>query len=247
MRTTFGTIFAVSVAATLAFAQFGFGQTVTSTLTGAITDKTGAAVPGAAITITNQLSGDVRKTNTNGSGYYSIPALPAATYGLIVESSGFQRAELKGIVLNSADSRNVDVILQVGSIAETVEVSDHADQLAVADSGEKSQTLDTQTLQSIAVVGRSAAEFLKIMPGMTQIGGITNAPAYTGEVIGINGAGNAGRQSALGAFNANGTPTSSTEITSDGAHTADPGCNCATPVNPNPEMQQEVHVLQAAF
>jgi hypothetical protein len=224
-----------------------FGQTVTSTLTGTVTDASGSAVPNASITLTNEGSGDVRKTSTNGAGYWSVPAIPAATYTITVESQGFQRTEQKGVTLNSAESRNVNMSMTVGSVSETVEVSGAVDQLAVVNSGEKSQTLDTETLQNIAVVGRSSAEFLKIMPGAAPIGGVTNAAAFTGEVIGINGSGNAGRQSAVGAFNINGTPTNTTEITSDGAHTADPGCNCATPVNPNPEMQQEVHVLQAAF
>ena len=223
------------------------GQTVTATLTGTITDSSGAAIPNAALTLTNQLSRDVRKTVSNGAGYYSLPAIPAATYALIVEAGGFQKSEVKGVVLNSAEQRNVNVSLQVGSISETVEVKASADQLEFVNSGEKSQVLDTDQLQHIAVVGRSAAEYLKIMPGVTQATGVTNAAGFTGEVIGINGTGNAGRQSAVGAFSTNGTPTQATEITSDGAHTSDPGCNCGTPVNPNPEMLQEVHVLQSAF
>jgi hypothetical protein len=94
-------------------------------------------------------------------------------------------------------------------------------------------------------VGRSAAEFIKIMPGFAQAGnGATNAPGYDGQVMGINGNGNAGRQSALGYFSANGTPLNSTEIVSDGAHVSDPGCNCATPVNPNADMIQEVAQLE---
>ena len=75
------------------------------------------------------------------------------------------------------------------------------------------QVLDTQTLQSIAIVGRSAAEFMKIMPGMASTNGVTNAPRFSGQVIGINGSGNAGSQSAVGAFSANGTPTASTGST----------------------------------
>ena len=247
MRRQFKTVAAFVAVALLAAAPRGLSQTVTATLTGTITDSSGAAIPDASVILTNQLSGDIRKTVSNAAGYYSIPAIPAATYGLTVEANGFQKAQLAGIILNSADQRNVNVTLQVGSVSETVEVSAAAGQLEVINSGEKAQVLDTQTLQNIAVVGRSAAEFLKIMPGVAPATGVTNAPGFTGEVIGINGSGNAGRQSAIGAFTANGTPTASTEITSDGAHTSDPGCNCATPVNPNPEMLQEVHVLQAAF
>jgi hypothetical protein len=227
--------------------QAALGQTVTATLTGTVVDASGASVPEANVTLTNTLSGNVRKTVTNAAGYYALPAIPAGTYSVIVEAKGFQRSEVKDFALNSADERKIDVTMTVGAVSETISVTASAEQVAVS-SGEKAQVLDTQILQNVAVVGRSAAEFLKVLPGMTQTGnGVTNAPGYSGEVIGINGNGNAGKQSALGNFSANGTPTASMEIMSDGAHVSDPGCNCATPVNPNAEMIQEVKVLQAAF
>ena len=152
----------------LAVVSIGFGQTVTSTLTGTVSDASGAAVPNAALVLTNQLSGDVRRTTTNAAGYYTLPAIPASTYSLSVESSGFQKSEMKGIVLNAGDSRNVDMRLQVGAVTESVEVAAGVEQVAI-NTGEKSQVLDSETLQSIAIVGRSSAEFLKIMPGMRQL------------------------------------------------------------------------------
>ena len=225
----------------------GLGQTVTATLTGTVTDASGSAVPGAAVTLTNELSGDVRKTATSAVGYYSLPAIPAGTYSLSLEASGFQRYDVKGIVLNTSEERAVNVPMQVGSVNQAVEVSAAASQIETVTTGAQATTLSTKELQNVAIVGRSAAEYLKIMPGMASTNGTTNAPRFSGQVIGINGSGNAGTQSAVGGFSANGTPTASTEITSDGAHTSDPGCNCATPVNPNPEMLQEVHVLTTSF
>jgi hypothetical protein len=223
------------------------GQTSTATLTGTVTDASGSLVPGANITLTNEASGDVRKSQTNNAGFYTIAAVPVGTYSVTIEATGFQKQVNKGIVLQSGDKVNLDSALQVGSTSETVEVTATAESLTV-DSGEKTAVLTQQALQSIATVGSSAAEFLKIMPGMAQTAnGVSNAPAYSGETMGINGSGNAGRQSALGTFSANGTPTASMEITSDGAHVSDPGCNCATPVNPNGEMVQEVRVMTSAF
>jgi hypothetical protein len=223
------------------------GQTVTATLSGTVTDSSGSTIPNASITLINELSGDLRKTNTSGAGYYAFPAVPVGSYSLTVENGGFKTSETKGIVLNASDQRAVNVTLEVGAVSEKIEVSADAGQIDTVATGAKSQTLDTAALQNIAIVGRSAAEFLKIMPGMAGTNGTTNAPRFGGQVVGINGTGNAGQQSALGSFAANGTPTSSVEITADGAHTSDPGCNCATPVNPNPEMLQEVHVLTTSF
>jgi hypothetical protein len=238
---------AVLLATTTIFGSLAFGQAVTATLTGTITDSSSAAVPSAAITLTNELSGDVRKSVSNSAGYYTFAAVPAGSYMLTIEAKGFAKEEQKGIVLSASQSRDVDMTLKVGSVSETVEVTTAIDQLATVDSGEKSQNLDTATLENIAIVGQSAGEFMKILPGMTAINNTVNRPGFSGEFIGINGSGSAGGQSAVGQFTVNGSPDRSTEITSDGAHVSDPGCNCGTPVNPNPSMIQEVHVLQAAF
>ena len=72
-------------------------------------------------------------------------------------------------------------------------------------------------------------------------------PNFNGEVIGINGNGEGGQQSAIGNYSANGTGRNALDITIDGAHASDPGCNCATSVNPNPDMVEEFKVLQSNF
>src|SRR5262249_45206243 len=132
--------------------------------------------------------------------------------------------------------------------SQKIEVTSAMDIVTPVDSGEKADVLQTKQLQDFSVVGRSAAEFIKILPGMAQSGnGVTNRPGFDGQVIGINGNGAGGHQSALGYYAANGTPTNSMEITADGSHVSDPGCNCATPVNPNTDMIQEMKVQTSNF
>jgi hypothetical protein len=229
-------------------APLGFGQAVTATLTGTVSDSSGSVVPKVSVILTNEASGDIRRTNTSSVGYYSFPAVLAGSYKLTIEAQGFQKFEQTGIACNGADRRNIDVVLQLGSLSQTVEVQTIGETITPVDSGEKAQTLNLAVLQNIALVGPSAAEFLKILPGITQASnGVYNRPAYDGHVIGINGTGDSGNQSALGNFAANGTPVNSTDITADGAHVADPGCNCATPVNPHPEMIQEMKVLTSNY
>jgi hypothetical protein len=197
----------------------------------------------------NEDSGDTRRTVTNNEGYFTIAAVFAATYTVTVEAQGFTKLERTGIVLNPGDKRHLsDLILQVGGTAETVTVTSTPATITTVDSGEKSSVITAAQLQNIAVVGRSAAELIKILPGMAPTGsGIENKPGFSGEVIGINGNGDGGRQSALGYYSANGTRTASMDIVTDGAHTSDPGCNCATPVNPNVDMLQEFKVLQSNY
>src|SRR5204863_4120800 len=100
-----------------------FGQAITATLTGTVRDGTGSVVANASITLKNEASGDVRKTVTNGEGYYSIPSIPSGSYTLTIETAGFQTLEQKGIVFTSAEKRNVDATLQVGATTQTVEVT----------------------------------------------------------------------------------------------------------------------------
>ena len=114
---------------------------------------------------------------------------------------------------------------------------------APVDSGEKSSTLTTKELQNFVQMGSNAAEFIKIMPGFGISNGTSNKANYNGETIGINGNGDAGSQSPLnGAYSYNGLPSNSLDITADGAHVSDPGCNCDTPVNPNSDMISEFKV-----
>lgn len=239
---------ALLVLCLLASAFTAYPQSITGTLTGTVTDPSGAVIPQANIVLTNTDSRDVRRTITNTEGYFSFAAVPAGNYELRVEAAGFQAYLQKGIPFNGADKRNVDVQLQVGAANQQVEVIAAGAILATVDSGEKADVLNTKQLQDFSVVGRSAAEFIKILPGMAQSGnGATNRPGFDGQVLGINGNGDAGHQSALGYYSANGTPTNTMEITADGAHVSDPGCNCATPVNPNTDMIQEFKVLTSNF
>jgi hypothetical protein len=224
-------------------------QSIFATLTGTVADSSGAVVPGAAITLTNVGSRDVRKTVSNQDGYYTFASIPTGTYNLLVEAKGFQSFEETGIAFTGAEKRNVNSILQIGTAATEVHVVGVADIVAPVDSGEKSSTLTEKQLQDFSAVGRNAAEFIKVMPGFAIAGtGTENRAGFTGEVIGINGNGDGGSQSALnGAFSASGLPINTLDITSDGAHVSDPGCNCATPVNPNTDMIQEFKVLTSNF
>ena len=86
------------------------------------------------------------------------------------------------------------------------------------------------------------------MPGFGIQNGTSNAANYNGQTIGINANGDAGSQSPLNnAYSYNGLPSNTLDITADGAHVSDPGCNCDTPVNPNSDMISEIQVKMSNF
>ncbi|MCW5979976.1 MAG: carboxypeptidase regulatory-like domain-containing protein [Bryobacteraceae bacterium] len=224
-------------------------QQITGTLTGIVSDPSGASIPGAAVTMTNENSGDIRRSETNEEGYFSITGVMPGTYTVRIEHSGFNTYQAEKVPFTAGDRRTLGrITLDVARAAEEVTVTAVVSELTPIESGEKSVVLTAKQFNDVAVVGRSAAEYVKILPGMATISSnIENRPGFNGETIGINGNGDAGKQSMIGNVSANGTRAAALDITADGAHVSDPGCNCATPVNPNPEMIAEFKVQQSNF
>jgi hypothetical protein len=91
-------------------------------ISGTVTDSSGAAIPGATVTVTNTATRGTRTTTTNGQGLYSFPALPPGSYELKVELQGFKTAEIRSFKVDVQQTVRVDVPLQVGALDETVTV-----------------------------------------------------------------------------------------------------------------------------
>lgn len=232
---------AVLITFALPFQPAAVAQTTSATLTGTVFDASGAVVANANVTLKNEASGDARTTVSNAEGYFTFAAVPPATYSVFVEKDGFATWEAKGIVLTADDKRNVGGIkLKPGSKTETVVVEASDTQITPTDSGEKSTLINQHILQNVAIVGQNAAEFIKIMPGMAFTGGVVNQSSYAAsdERTGTG---------PVGSFSANGTRTAALDITSDGAHIIDPGCNCGQAMNTNADMTAELKVMTSNF
>ena len=224
----------------------GRAQGLTGQLSVAVTDPSGAVVPEAGIVLTDESSGSVRRSTSNSEGVAVFVGVPPGTFTVSVESPGLAKWERTGLELRLGEKRTLSVRLNVAGLSEEVAVTAAAARIPI-DSGEKSATLTADQIENITILGRSAAELLRVLPGLTPVTGTNNRPAFSGEVIGIASYGDGGPQSALSHYSANGSTTYALDIQVDGAAGADVGCNCATPVNPNPEFTQEFKVLQSNF
>src|SRR4051794_19967060 len=91
-------------------------------ITGTVTDSSGAAIPGASVTVTNTATRGTRETTTNADGLYTFPAVPPGSYELRVELQGFKTAEIPTFKVDVQRTVRVDVRLQVGALNETVTV-----------------------------------------------------------------------------------------------------------------------------
>ena len=152
---------------TLAFvflAAFVFGQSTRATLTGRVTDPTGAIVPHAKIVITNTQTGVKTVVMSNNAGLYTAPFLSPGDYEINVTRVGFRNYLHTGLVLQTQQTVTENIVLQVGSVNETVTV--HAGtpliDMATANSG---QELSSEEVEELPSNGRSPMGFAHLLYG----------------------------------------------------------------------------------
>src|SRR5262249_13177221 len=93
-----------------------------ATLEGRIADQQGALIPGASVEVTSELTGVKQQTSSNEQGAWSIRFLNPGTYTVSIRLPGFRTFEQHGIVLQVADSKHVDGVLELGNVTETLTV-----------------------------------------------------------------------------------------------------------------------------
>jgi hypothetical protein len=148
-----------------------YGQEIRGSIVGNVTDPTHAAIPGAQITVRNEGTGIEYKTTTDTTGTYTVPDLLAGTYTVIAVKEGFKAYQATGVRLLSSQTARQDVVLQVGTIMQKVEVTAHA-QLVQTDSPTVGGTLQVRELTDLPFMTTTTDGLMNLVPGMSQ--GITN-------------------------------------------------------------------------
>ena len=151
-----------------------FGQSERGTIVGTVRDPTGATVPDARVTLTQTSTNQVTSVVTSRSGEFVAPSLPSGVYSVKVESSGFRPAQLSGLTLDAASTARADVVLEVGSTQQVVEVQATAVQLHTEDA-KTSVTITNKLVDDLPlVVGgavRSPFDLAALTPEAKNIGG----------------------------------------------------------------------------
>lgn len=135
------------------------------TISGEVLDPSGAFVPGAKVQVNAASIGLARQTTTNEAGYFTVPTLPAAEYSIHVEAQGFKSLLRDGIRLDTDQVATFKLQLEVGQLAETVEVTADAPMVETSN-GEVARTVTQAQLQNFALPGRNPFYMLGIMPGV---------------------------------------------------------------------------------
>src|SRR5882762_222010 len=117
----------------LTCASVVLAQSERGTISGTILDSSGAVIPQAKIIITNTATNVVVNLTTNGVGEYTAASVAVGSYNILVQKEGFRPAELKGLGVDAATSVRADVILEIGTSQQVVEVQASAVQLHTED------------------------------------------------------------------------------------------------------------------
>jgi hypothetical protein len=161
-------IIRISVAVALAvICTTGFAQTGTSNITGSVIDGTGAVVPGATVTATNEATGVKSTQTTTDSGVYAFSALPVGNYTITVEKQGFKTLLKTNNALEVGTPLTVDVSLEVGSVEEKVTVVGGEEQLNTANAT-IGNVVEQKAIETLPLNGRNPLTLLLLEPGVTQ-------------------------------------------------------------------------------
>jgi hypothetical protein len=218
----------LSIAAVLSLCFFfganGFTQVINATLSGTVSDTSGALIPGVEITATHTGTGIVSNSVTNESGTYRFASLQPGPYRVGALLPGFQ-AQTFQVTLGTSQQIRQNFTLQVGAVTQAVEVSVAADELLTAVSSSVGRALSEAQVMDLPLVGRNVMDLATIMPGVVGTGG--SGTTFAG--INAGGSGNVNLQ--LDGVTVN-----------NGRYGQ--GLNSATLVNP--DMVEEVRVVVAA-
>ena len=203
----------------------------TASISGAVTDPSGAVIPNASVTLTQQETGSTQKTTTNGDGLYNIPGLAVGHYSLTVKAPGFTAYERTGIVVNVAIPVREDVHLTVGTNSQTVTVQASALQVQ-SESNEVSTLISGQQVRNIATNGRNITSLVTLGTGVSG-----NLPSFNGVMA----------QTSTATISFNGMRPDHNNFLIDGGEVYDRGSGGKLGALPSPDAISQFQVMASNY
>ena len=207
-------------------------QELEATLTGTVTDATGAVISHAAISLTlNGVGAQARVVHSSDSGTYTATNLPAGDYTVTISAPNFETFSDRNVVLNVAQKRTVNAELKTGSQTETVTVEDHPVALET-ESSSQAGTISGEQLRELELVNRNFQQLVTLQPGVVNMLG--DQPGFGG----IN---------SVSAVSVNGARLSANNWTVDGADINDSGSNATLLNIPSVDAIQEFTLERSSY
>ena len=158
-------VLAICIAMAVCMAAPVFGQAVSGTILGTVTDVTGAVHPGAKVTVVNEGTGLTRTMTSDPSGEYIFPSLPTGRYTVMAEVTGFKTLALSNIELGVDQRAKVDLKLETGAISETMTVVGESPLLQTS-SSELGTTVTNEQIEALPLNGRNFVNLTRTVPGV---------------------------------------------------------------------------------
>src|SRR6202789_2048276 len=152
----------------LLWATTAMAQYTTARLSGKVEDNTGAAVPGASVTVEQTGTGYKQEVKAGAAGEYLFPSLPVGEYKLTVEMTGFNTYVEKGIGLAVGQAACQKVTLAIGAVTQQVTVQGNSNQVTTDDAA-IAQVIDQKSIESLPMNGREAQQLVFLVPGAVDV------------------------------------------------------------------------------
>jgi len=216
-----------------------FGQEITGSIVGTVTDRSGAVVAGATVTIENADKNDVviRILTTNDKGEYVAPFLPIGHYTLITQAQGFRKIERHGLTLNVNDNLTVNFSLEPGAVTDAITVLAEASPVELQTATASGLISGTQ-IRELAINTRNYEQLVALTPGVST--NLASDQLYVG-VSSPTGLSNQIN------FSVNGGRPTQNNWTVDGADNVDRGANLTLLTYPSVDSIEEFRVIRGQY
>jgi len=149
------------------------GQYGSGVLLGTVTDPSGGVVPSAKVEARNKATNETREFTTDDSGNFQFNALPAGTYSVLVTASGFKQSKFDDVLLRVNSQLRLDVPLQLGTAAESVQVHGETPQLQT-NTAVIGTVVDNRTVRELPFNQRTFYDLVALTPGVIKVRGTSS-------------------------------------------------------------------------
>jgi hypothetical protein len=211
-------------------ANTAFGQGLTGSINGTVTDQSGSTIPEAEIVLTNVATSQTRQTKSDANGDFVFTQLLPGAFRVVVSGKGFKRYEENNVIVTSTERVVLKRIeLQVGDITQTIEVLAESARLQTQ-SAERSGLISLDQTQNVPLKGRDYLGLLKLLPGIIDTQN-RNAPGWNN----------------LSSVSVNGGRTGTINLTLDGVSSLDTGSMTGPYLAPSVDAVAEIKVLLSNY
>jgi len=204
----------------------------TGSITGTVTDKTGAVIPNAQVVVSNASAGLVRTTSSNSQGDYLVAGLPAGQYDVLTSANGFKKSDVKDVVLRIGQKLRADAALELGATTTEVTVEGTGIGQVETQSSEVAGTVTGKEISQLELNGRNFTQLVTLTPG------VSNQTGQDEGTVGVFG---------NVAFSVNGGRTEYNNWELDGGENMDNGSNATLNTYPSVDAIAEVRVLTSNY